>query len=142
MSRLAALCVAASLLILPCALAAGEESPPASPFETIPEARTPQQSHLGAYLTLAAGAALVGVSFGIQNRADRTYDQYLSETDPAQIEELYERTLFYDRWGRVALVGGEALVATGLYLRFLRRPSPPRAMLELSPQRCALALRF
>ena len=40
------------------------------------------------------------------------------------------------------LIGGEAFIATGLYLRFLRHPSPSRVGLSLTPRRCALSLRF
>ena len=67
-------------------------------------------------------------------------------TDPAEIERLYDRTARYDWYARGALIGGEALVATGLYLRFVRRPRAARttATLDLSvgPARCALAWRF
>ncbi len=142
MRPVAALICAASLLTPRSAPAAGVTPPAASPFETVAQPEPAPRSYLGAYLTLAAGAALVGASFEIQRRADRSYDRYLEETDPARIEQLYGRTLAYDRWGRAALLGGEALVAAGLYLRFLHHPAPQRAMLEWSPRRCAVSVRF
>lgn len=92
---------------------------------------------------MAAGAVLIGGSFLVTERANDRYDDYLRATDPAAIESLYDETLRLDNAARVTLFTGEALVATGLYLRFVRRPPPPRAVsLILRPDRCALALRF
>ena len=65
----------------------------------------------------------------------------MTETDIDQIGPLYDRTIKLDRLATGSLVAGELLLATGIYLRFLR---PPRAALSLTlrPGRCALAYRF
>ncbi|HEY6866721.1 MAG TPA: hypothetical protein VI792_05650, partial [Candidatus Eisenbacteria bacterium] len=59
-----------------------------------------------------------------------------------QITDLYDQTVTYDRLSSGSLLGGEALVLTGLYLRFLRPPKASRVGLALSPRTCALSLRF
>jgi len=133
----------AFLLLAPhVALAAGNAPPPSSPFETVPLDTVKPRSYLGAYVCMFAGAALVGGSFVIQNKADHTYDAYLVATDPDEIEALYQQTLTYDRWGRATLLGGEALVVAGLYLRFLHHPASRQLQLAVTPQRCALSVRF
>jgi hypothetical protein len=141
MNRLAAL-LAACALISRAAPAAGATPLAAAPFPVVEEARTPEPSHTAAYSCMVAGAALVAFSFRLSQRADHYYDEYLLAIEEARIEHLYDRTLRYDRWSRASLLGGEALLATGLYLRFVRRPSPPRAQLELAPDRCAVSVRF
>jgi hypothetical protein len=120
---------------------AAAQPPAASPFPVVQvEERRP--SYIGAYLVMAAGAALIGGSFVLAERADDTYDRYLVETDEAAIEELYDQTILYDRMARGTLIGGEGLVAYGLYLRFVRRPASRRVGLLVTPTRCALAVRF
>ncbi len=126
----------------PAGAAAHVPSSP-SPFPIVPlRYPAPAHSHLGAYLTLAAGAGLVGTSFAWQARANRTYGDYLRATEPGLIAALYDRAAHYDRLSSAALLGGEALVATGLWMRFIRHPAPGRVALDAGPRRCALALRF
>ena len=56
-----------------------------------------------------------------------------------------------DRLSTASIVAGEALLATSVYLAFLRRPEParlgarlepPRFVVMLEPSRCGVALRF
>ena len=96
----------------------------------------------GDYLAIGSGVALIGASFAFANAADESYQQYLSETDPAQIETLYDQTTRLDWAARGSLIGGEVLLAGGLYLRFIRRPHGGGVALIVTPQRCALSLRF
>lgn len=114
----------------------------ASAFVEVPLSEPPQRSHLLAYLTLAVGAGMVGGSFGLGQQANDAYENYLAATDPADITRTYERTVRYDRWSSAVLVTGEALVATAVYLRFLRRGENERVAVALSPGRCALSYRF
>ena len=135
--------VLASLLLAPhVALAAGNAPPASSPFETVPLETTKPRSYLGAYVCMVGGAALIGGSFAIQNKADQTYDRYLVATDPDEIESLYQQTVTYDRWGRATLLTGEALIVAGLYLRFLHHPASRQLQLAVTPQRCAFSVRF
>jgi hypothetical protein len=118
---------------------------PPSPFPRIDIQAEPPRSHGWAYAALAGGAVLVGGSFLVAQRADQTYDDYLSETEPHRIEELYDRTVVYDNVARAALLTGEALLATGIYLRFIRRPrgaTTSRASLVVEPTRCAVSFHF
>ena len=110
-------------------------------FQEIPLPPPPHASHLWAYAALAGGAALVGTSFALSNRANTTYDEYLAATDPAAIEHLYERTTTYDHYASATLLTGEGLIAAGLYLRFLRGPHG-RAHLVVGAHACALSLRY
>ena len=121
--------------------AACDSTRAAAAFPEVPLDSKRPDSHRWAWATMAIGAGLIGSSFAISHRADRTYDEYLDATDPDRIEALYDRTVRYDRLSAAALIGGQSLVATGLYLRFLRRPAA-RLSLDLGPQRCAARLRF
>jgi hypothetical protein len=127
-------------------VAAGASAQAAHSFPEVPVTETQRGSHGWAYATLFTGAALIGVSFPLSSHADDLYDQYLVATDPGEIERLYDSTNRYDWYARGALVGGELLVASGLYLRFLRHPRPaakPSSVgLVVTPNRCALAWRF
>ncbi len=114
----------------------------AEPFPVIPVEAPATASHRAAWLCVGSGVALTVASFVIADRADRTYEQYLDETDPARIEELYDHTVWLDGWSRGTLLGGQALIASGLYLRFLRHPSERSAGVLVGPGRCALAVRF
>ena len=134
-----------ALAILLCAgplQAACAQAQAAPAFPEIPIEPVPRHSHAWAYASLGAGTALVGSSFLFKERADDAYQAYLDATNPGRIEESYDRTVFYDRLSRVALLGGEALLATGLYLRFLRRPRAARFTLALEPSRCSVSYRF
>ena len=127
-------------------LAAGAYAQAARPFPVVPVTEPPRRSHTWAWVTMAAGGALIGASFPLAHHADQVYDRYKIATDPAEIERLYDETARYDWYARGTLVAGEALIATGLYLRFLRRPRAARPAatldLEVGPARCALAWRF
>jgi hypothetical protein len=140
-----AACLAVSLccaMTAATASAAGSGPPAAEPFEVLPSPTQVVRSHTWAYLAMGAGAALVGSSFVFQRLADDAYDDYLVATEPDRIERLYDRSVRYDWMERSALIGGEALIATGLYLRFIRRPAASRLSLAWGPQRCALSYRF
>ena len=102
----------------------------------------PRRSHALAYGVLAGGVALVASSFLFVHNADREYDAYLRETDPGRIERLYDRAVLNDRLASGALLTGEILIVTGVYLRFLKHPRETRLGLAIEPGRCALALRF
>jgi len=111
-------------------------------FPQVPVPSPPKRSGLPAYVAMAAGVGLIVGSFPIASHANRTYDRYLAATDPDEIEHLYDETVAYDRLSSASLLGGEVLIATGLYLRFLRRPADARASLILGERRCALSWRF
>jgi hypothetical protein len=133
----------AATLFVPCvAPAARAQSPAAEPFPTVPIQAQPRRSHAVSYLTIAGGAALIGYSFALNGRADRAYDDYLSSTDPGEIETLYDRTVHFDRLSQASLLTGELLVAAGLYLRFIRRPQARAVSFRIEPARCALSYRF
>jgi hypothetical protein len=130
---------------LPVATAGRVVAPDAAPapFRVVP-LRPPRdpRSHLGSYLVMASGAGAVAMSFGWQRRANRSYDEYLAASDPAIITDRFDRTTRYDRLSSAALLGGEALIATGVWMRFLRHPAPRTLSLEMGPRRCALTARF
>jgi hypothetical protein len=126
-------------LLFPAARALAQA---ASPFPVVPIPSGQKQSHVGAYLTLLTGAGLVGASYVLADRANDRYAEYLSATDPGEITRLYDETVTLDRLSSGSLLTGEVLIATGLYLRFLRKPPTSRLDLTVSPTRCALAWRF
>jgi len=115
---------------------------PSSPFPEVPLESSQPRSHAWAYAALGAGAALVGLSFVLDRRADRTYEDYLHQTDPAEIDRLYRRTVFQDRLSTGSLLSGQGLLVLGVYVRFLRGPHPGGADLALGPARCAVSYRF
>ena len=118
---------------------------PAQAVAAFPEVRLQPEtnpSHTFAYATLLAGAALIGVSYEFERRADREYERYRTETDVARIGTLYDRTINLDRWSNASLLGGEALLAAGVYLRFLRRPAPSHVVLTAGITRCSVTWRF
>jgi hypothetical protein len=127
-------------------VAAGASAQAAHSFPEVPVTETAHGSHRWAYATLLSGVTLIGVSFPLSAHADDLYDQYLVATDPGEIERLYDDTNRFDWYARGALISGELMVATGLYLRFLRNPKPaskPSTLgLVVTPTRCALAWRF
>jgi hypothetical protein len=126
------------------ALAAPQEvpAPPAAPFEVVRRAPAPARSHRLALYTALAGAALVGASFPLSAEADRRYERYLVEVDPGRMEDHFRGAERMDRWSTAALLTGEALLATAVWLRFVRGSPHERVALEVRPARCALALRF
>jgi hypothetical protein len=140
MSRRVALGVAT--LVAFCSLhpAACASARAAGPFPEQVIEPAPAPSHTWAYVALTGGVGLIGLSFVLADKGNDTYAEYEAETDPARIDALYDRTERYDRLASASLIGGELLVATGLYLRFLRRPTPMRV--AIGPTRCAIALRF
>lgn len=133
----------AALLSLQLAVpAARAHAQAAAPFPVVPVETRSEGHHVWAYLTLASGATLVGLSFMFSSRADHAYDDYLASTDPEEIDVLYDRAVHNDHLAQASLLTGEAFLATGLYLRFIRHPAPKRVSLALSPSRCALAWHF
>jgi len=114
----------------------------ADPFATVVLPSQKKTSHTWAYATMLAGAGLIGGSFVWRDQANERYDRYLAATDPAEISRLFDETTHLDRVSSGALIAGEVLIAAGLYLRFVRHPSTERVSLSVSPQRCALSLRF
>jgi hypothetical protein len=139
--RAAALALATVLLTQPLT-AACAHAQAAAPFPVVAVEAPRPERHWAAYAAWVTGAALVGGSFLLTERANSAYDDYLRETDPTKIEGLYDRAVMDDRLSSASLVGGELLIVTGLYLRFLRNPRSSRLALEIGPERCALALRF
>ena len=142
MKRIVAAVLAASLIIeslLPAACAARQA---AGPFEPVPIEPPARASHRLAHGSLLAGAGLVGLSFALTDRANRSYDRYLASTSPAEIGRLYDDAVRFDRLSAASLLTGEALIVTGIWLRFLRRPAPQRVALTVGTRRCAVALRF
>ena len=142
MSRVTAACLAACLaleLLQPPARAEGQ---PAGPFPVVPFEAPARRSHTWAYVTLASGAGLIGISFAFERRADRAYDAYLASTDDRVIDELYDRAVLNDHLSQASVLCGEALVAAGLYMRFIRHPTGSPLSLDLRPSRCAVSLRF
>ena len=131
-----------AILLLTAFTAARAHAQAAAPFPEVPMVEPARETHVLAYLSMVAGVGLVAGSFAVADHANRTYADYLASTDPDQIESLYDRTARLDRLASVTLLGGEALMATGLYLRFLRRPPPARLRVALLPGRCALAIRI
>lgn len=144
MKSVTAAALAACLMIGSTTTAVCADPQAAVPFERI-ELREPARgSHWRAYLTMAAGAALVGASFPLATRADHRYADYLNATDPNRIDDLFNETVRADRLASGALIAGEFTIAAGIWMRFLRprAPAAKHVQLELSPSSCALAYRF
>lgn len=142
MRRVLAVTLAAGLALAHVPQAAGADARAASGFPEVPLPSRPAASHRWAYATLAGGIALAGASFVIADRANARYDDYLRATDPGRIDALYRETTRLDRWSTASLLAGEALVVTGLYLRFLRRDGAAPVALAPRPGGCALSWRF
>jgi hypothetical protein len=125
------------------------------PFPEVPMTAPPPRPRTLAYLTAAAGLGSIGASFVFAGRGNAAYDDYLIESDPDEIERLWDRTILNDRLSSGLLLGGEVLLAAAIYFAFLqdgaadgetlsaagRRPARPLA-LRLEPGRCALSWRF
>lgn len=112
------------------------------PFPLVPMTAPKKQTHFLAYTSFIAGAGLIAVSFTYADRANQAYDRYLVAIEPDDIQHLYHRAVANDHYSSAALLTGEVLIATGVYLRFLRSAPENRLSLRLEPERCALALRF
>ena len=135
--RLAAM-LAAILVLGPIAVPGARAD---VPFETVPLPAASSRPHRAAYTCLAAGVGLIATSFVLARDADRSYEGYLTAREPQDIQRRFDETSRYDRWSSGTLFAGEAFVAAGLYLRFLRRPPPPIAV-TLLPGSCAVSFRF
>jgi hypothetical protein len=134
---------AAALLTCAATLpAARAHAQAADPFPEVPLPAAQKHSSGWALISFASGAGLVAASFGIADAADRRYTEYLHATDPAQIQDLYNQAVLFDRLSTASIITGEVLIATGVYLAFLRRPEPPRLGLALEPSRCGFFYRF
>jgi len=114
----------------------------ADSFEVLPRPETRPKASWGAWACGIGGVGLVLASFPLAAEADRRYDEYLSENDPARIEDRYQATQHADYLASGALLTGEALIVSAIYLRFVRRPHPPRAAVAVLPGRCAVSVRF
>ena len=142
MKRSAAVLLAA-LTMTPLIPAARAHAQAAGPFPEVTVPRSPGGSATWAYVSIGAGFALLGTSTLLADRANDRYEEYQRSTDPDDVRRLYDETITLDRYSTGTLLGGELLIATGLYLRFLRRPAAAsRVALDVGPTRCALALRF
>jgi len=143
MKRIVAASLAVVIALVALPLPAAADTPPAAePFPVVPLPTRPHRPHATAWLALGSGAALLGGSFLIHARANRTYDEYLASTDPDAIGHLYDRTTTLDRLSGATLIAGEAMLATGVYLRFVRMPHDARVSLAVLPGRCAATWRF
>ena len=142
MRRITAAWLAALLFAEALFPAARASAQAASPFPEVPLPSNSQGTHVAAYLSMLGGAGLIGASYVFADRANDRYAEYLTATDPGEITRLYDDTVTLDRLASGSLLAGEALIATGLYLRFLRRPPTSRLDLSVGPTRCALAWRF
>jgi hypothetical protein len=154
MTRSVTALVAALIFTIP--LGRARDATAEGPFEDVPIVAPPPRSLTLSYLTAAAGVGSIAASFVFAGRGNAAYDDYLVESDPAEIERLWDQTILNDRLSSGLLLGGEVLVASAIYLAFLRdvpssdaaplsaAAAKPRAPLALSvgPGRCALAWRF
>ncbi len=114
----------------------------ASAFETIPRLAPPHRPHRAAYACLVGGVGLMAASFPLANAADRRYAEYLNESDPRRIESRWNRSVMADRVASGALLSGEALLAMGVYLRFVRPAHDSRVAFVATPGRCFVACSF
>jgi len=105
----------ACLLVVLAALA------PARPARA-DDAPATHPSYKRAYIAMGAGAALTGLSFVLAEQADRDYEDYLTETDPALLEDAYQKAKKKDRLAAAALIAGQAGLVLGIYWRFLHHP--------------------
>ncbi len=142
MPRKTAAAIAAFLSLQIVLAAARAHAQAAESFPVVPLEAPASRRHTWTYVTLAGGASLVGFSFVFSGKADDAYAEYLDSTDPVEIQTLYDRAVRNDHRAQVSLLTGEALIAAGLYLRFIRRPGPSKVSLALNPSRCALSYRF
>lgn len=142
MFRVTAAALAACIVLELLGPAGRGEAQAAEPFRVVPIEAPARRSHTWAYVTLAGGAGLVGISFTFARRADDAYAEYLVSTDLGSLDVLYDRAVRNDQLSHSSLLTGEALIAFGLYLRFIRRPTVGRLSLSLLPSRCGVSCRF
>jgi hypothetical protein len=134
--------------VLFAVLAAGAPVPAARaqtapPFEVVPRPAEAHHSHRLSWLTAIVGVGLIAGSFPMAAEADRRYALYLAETDVTQIDARYDATTRMDYMASGALLAGEGLLVTSVWLRFLHPPRESnRLALEVEPARCAVSLRF
>ena len=113
------------------------------PFEVVPRPAPPHRSHRLSWLTAFVGVGLVAGSFPLAREADRRYAAYLTETDVTQIDARFEATTRMDHLASGALLAGEGLLVTSVWLRFLHPPRERnRLTFEVEPTQCAVSLRF
>ena len=137
-----AACAAATLLCATLQPAARAYAQAAETFPQVPLPEPAKRSHTWALVSLVSGVALVAASFPVADAGDRRYGDYLRATDPGRITQLYDEAVLFDRVATASIITGEVLIATGIYLAFLRRPEPPRVSAMLGPARCGVSLRF
>ena len=142
MWRTTAASLAACILLELLAPAARAHAQAAESFPVVPIEKPVRHGHAWAYVSLLGGAGLIGLSFTFARRADEAYEEYLVTTDVDQIEVLYDRAVRNDHISQGTLLTGEAMIAVGLYLRFVRRPAAGRLSLSVLPTRCAVSCRF
>ncbi len=142
MRRIAAALLLASLLTGRLDSAGCAHAPAAEPLQTGAGGPPPGRARALANATLLAGVALVAASFPLADAADRRYDEYLAESDPQAIEARWRRVTRADRVAAASLLAGEALLVTGVWLRFVRQPPEARVRFAATPTRCAVTLRF
>jgi len=114
----------------------------AGSFEVVPRPPADREPHRAALACAIAGVGLIAASFPLSDLADRRYAAYLAETEPSAVEERYRATVRADRMASGALLVGEGLLVTAVWLRFLHRSRESRAGLVVGPDRCALFVRF
>lgn len=112
-----------------------------TPFPVVEVPPSNGHRHRGALISAVTGLGLIGASFAWQRSANRRYDDYLSETDPDAIESRWNAVVRADRLSTSSLIAGELLLATAVYLRFVRA-SQPRVALAVAPSRAAVAVRW
>lgn len=114
----------------------------ASLFEEIEVRQPPKRAHRIAWLTGLAGAGMIAASFPLANRSDQRYGQYLAEVDIAKIDGRFRDSQRADRIASGALIVGEVLLVSAVYLRFVRPRETSRVAVDLMGSRCALSYRF
>jgi hypothetical protein len=142
MFRIMAACLAACIVLELLCPAARATAQAAEPFPVVAIEKRVQHRHTWAYLTLGTGAGLIGASFTFARRADEAYAEYVASTDVAALDALYDRAVRNDHLSQASLLTGEALIAAGLYMRFIRRPAAGRFSLSVLPSRCVVSCRF
>lgn len=142
MRRIAGALLLASLTIPAPRSAVCAEAQAAAVFQPVETPVAAARSHTLAYVTAATGVALIAASFPLADAADRRYDEYLTESDPSAIDRRYDAVVRADRLASSSLLAGEVLLATGIWLRFVRRAPSSRLTWTAGPSRCAVHWRF